>query len=188
MNRLFLLAGFALALSLVSSCNGKAPVNNQASTSLPPMAANLPSDGVIVSLPVTASFTAKDGMVPLLKPQGLAAPEEWGSWSSAKEVTLQFSFTDPIPKAATMTLEYHALANVQHPQSFSFLWNGKSLGDQTVKDMNVTHSSYDVSGQIAKTNTLTIKVPDAITPKALGINGDLRDLGIALHSIAFMAK
>ncbi len=188
MNRIFLLVGFVLTLSLFSSCNGKAPANNQASTSPLPVVANLPSDGVIVSLPIIASFGAKDGMVPLLKPQGLAAPEEWGSWSSAKEVTLQFSFSNPIPGAATITLEYHALANAQHPQNFSFLWNGNRLGDQTVKDMDVIRSSYDISGEIAKTNILTIKVPDAITPKALGIGGDLRNLGIALHSIEFMAR
>ena len=95
---------------------------------------NGPADGVITSLPVLVSFLAEDGMVPKLKPSGLSGPEPWGTWSAAKVASLQFTFADPPPPSATITL------------------------------------SYDLSGQILTKDTLTIEVPDAASPKSLGIS------------------
>ncbi len=188
MKRLCALIGFVAVLGLIVSCGGKAPAKVQAAAPPQAPAAPLPADGVIAALPVHISFADKDGMVPKLSPKGLSTPESWGTWSSAKEATLQFNFAEPVPAAAIATLEYHALANPQHPQNFTFSWNGKSLGSQTFKDGSTNHTAFDLSGQIAKTNTLTIEVPDAVTPKALGMGADARELGIALQSIEFTAK
>jgi hypothetical protein len=43
----------------------------------------------------------------------------------------------------------------------------------------------DISNALQNKNTLTIKVPDAATPKSLGINEDTRELGFGLITIEF---
>ena len=150
--------------------------------------AMLPADGVITSLPVLVSFMAQDGIVAKLKPSGLSGSEPWGTWSAAKEVVLQFAFANPLPTSAVISLSFHALANDKHSQRFDFLWNGKSLGSQTYTDFKDVRLSYDLSGLLRADNTLIIKVPDATTPKSLGINQDTRELGIGLTSIEFDSK
>jgi hypothetical protein len=148
----------------------------------------LSPDGVISSLPVLVSFLAKDAMVAKLSPTGLSQPEDWGTWSAAKEVSLHFSFANPLPSSAAITLNFHPFVAGDHLQTFEFLWNGTSLGSQTYRENKDVSLSYDLSGSIAASNTLSIKVPNAAAPKSLGINDDTRELGIGIVSIEFSVK
>ena len=203
MHRISLSLAAVSVLVLATACGpgshrGQAPANTQVPTNqrmvlLPgrneiSSIAMLPADGVISSLPVLVSFMAEDGMVPRLKPTGLSGPEPWGTWSAAKEVSLQFTFADPPPPSATITLSFHALAAEGHPQSLEFLWNGLDLGGRTCTDFKDLSLSYDLSGLLRPNDTLTIEVPDAASPKSLGISQDSRELGIALVSIVFAPK
>jgi len=140
-------------------------------------------------LPYNVSFRCENAdLGKLLSSSGFSKPEPWGTWSAAREVSLQFNFSDQVPVAATISLLFRALATPDHPQSFEFLWNSKTLGKTLCTGFAECRQRYDVSSLMHKKNILTIKVPDAVTPQSLGINQDTRLLGIGMTSIELARK
>lgn len=106
------------------------------------------------------------------KAKGLSTPELWGTWSQSDIVT--FEFAGSLPSKFEIHLVAHAFGpNVD--KEFEAL-----VGDDAVK------FSLSVSGEQKiihlnnpnESNILRFKIPNAVSPKALGLSGDDRNLGI----------
>ena len=106
------------------------------------------------------------------KVKGLSMPELWGTWSQSDIVT--FEFAGSLPSKFEIHLVAHAFGpNVD--KEFEAL-----VGDDAVKfslsandEQKIIHFSNPKGS-----NILRFKIPNAVSPKALGLSGDDRNLGI----------
>jgi hypothetical protein len=114
---------------------------------------------------------------------GFSGHEPWGTWSDAKESSLSFAIPKPLPSHAIMNIDFNAFVTPSHLQHFIFIFNGRKVFEGTYSDNKTYNISFDVSGYLQSENNLIIQIPDAETPKALGINDDNRYLGIGLVSL-----
>jgi hypothetical protein len=138
-------------------------------------------NNTISEIPYTIDFKS-NGNANIFEGNGFCSSENWGTWSCAKEVSLYFKLND-IPKTLYLKLNFHAFATLNHPQRFQFYLNGHLLKEEKYADSGDKQLILDISSIVQKENTFIIKVPDAATPKSLGISADTRDLGIGLVSI-----
>jgi hypothetical protein len=116
--------------------------------------------------------------------KGFSQAEDWGIWSCAKEGIISFYLSDSDVKPLYMKLYFNILVNDKHSQTFEFYLNDNLLGKKTYNN-EYDELVFDISNFASYENTLTIKIPDAATPKSLGINEDTRELGIGLIRIEF---
>jgi phosphoglycerol transferase len=104
---------------------------------------------------------------------GLSTPEGWGVWSVDKK--LEFTFADNLPQRFTLKI------------------NASAFGPNVGKDFHLTVGGFKSTFQIFNDSTisipvtllgnvrsLTIEVPEPISPSELGLSQDARKLGIAL--------
>lgn len=111
--------------------------------------------------------------------QGLGDIEQFGRWSDADQVLLQF--TRPLPTSVVVRLRAAAYGpNVGKPFSMTL---GAETQTFTLGDVaqTITLHFHVPPG----TSRLRITVPDATSPLALGKSSDARRLGIALTSLDF---
>ncbi|MFN2122894.1 MAG: DUF7024 domain-containing protein, partial [Candidatus Promineifilaceae bacterium] len=107
------------------------------------------------------------------KVKGLSTPESWGTWSQSDVV--MFEFTGPLPSRFEIHLVAHAFGPNVDKEFVA------SVGESAIK----FSLSANVEQQIIRldnpkgTNVLRLKIPNAVSPKALGLSGDERNLGIA---------
>lgn len=115
---------------------------------------------------------------------GFSHIEPWGVWTEGTRAVLRFNLPE---NAKTLVLDLQPLVTPKHPMqrltvkshSGSTLWNGKLCAPNRIE--------IPLVGARHRTNVsdyadLTLELPDAATPKSLGINGDERMLGIGLRS------
>jgi hypothetical protein len=142
----------------------------------------------ISSIPYTIDFTSSGNSQKFID-SGFCGAEDWGTWSCAKEESISFNFKSisELKKPLYMRLKFNSLSTVNHPQKFEFYLNGKLIGSKTCTSQETYPQiiTLDISNALQNKNTLTIKVPDAATPKSLGINEDTRELGFGLITIEF---
>jgi hypothetical protein len=142
---------------------------------------------IITKIPYTINFAASGNAQRFIN-TGFCNAEEWGTWSCAKKVSISFKFkNEELKKPTYMNLTIKALVSKNHPQTFEFYLNGKLISSKTYtsKDKFPQTIALNISNIIQNENTLVIKVPNAASPKSLGINNDTRELGIGLISIEF---
>lgn len=108
--------------------------------------------------------------------RGLSAPEAWGRWSDGDAV--QLVFANCLPQGRyRVALRGHAFG----PNVGQAVWLGLGASRASVvlgaedSDQRVTLENRE-----ACQNTLTIFVPQKVSPKALGLSADNRQLGIGL--------
>lgn len=108
---------------------------------------------------------------------GLAAAESWGRWSVDKQVRMHFA--QPLPKSLTVLIKASAFGpNVD--QDFVM-----QVGEQR-KTFRLAGAAQErlVSFETDGTQkTISIDVPQPVSPEAIGYPGDTRTLGIALSEI-----
>lgn len=116
----------------------------------------------------------KKGVWPgiILKARGLSSPEPWGTWSQSDMVL--FEFAGPLPNEFELHLIAHAF--------------GPNVDGEFEASVGANTSKFRLSAndeeKIIKLNNpegarvVRIKIPNAISPKALGLSGDDRNLGI----------
>ena len=113
----------------------------------------------------------------ITRAEGLSHAEPWGRWSDSKEVVLHFR--DPLPKHANIILKAQAFAiNTTLP----FVMR---IGDQS-KEFRVGAASQEVGLPFVTDGaqrSLTIIVPQPISPADLGTPTDPRKLGIGLSEV-----
>jgi hypothetical protein len=145
----------------------------------------------ISSIPYTIDFTSSGNSQKFID-SGFCGAEDWGTWSCAKEESISFNFKSisELKKPLYMKLKFNSLSTVNHPQKFEFYLNGKLIGSKTCTSQETYPQiiTMDISNALQNKNTLTIKVPDAATPKSLGINEDTRELGFGLITIVLKTK
>lgn len=114
-------------------------------------------------------------------------------WTGSHEVNLLFRI-DQIPRGNTkLTLNFsRVLVTDKYPKQRAEIWlNGHYLGTAELRDgkpqmtweFSVPPGAL-VAGDVAR---LEIRLPDATTPKALGLNIDIRTLAVGIRSIRVSA-
>lgn len=106
------------------------------------------------------------------KVKGLSTPELWGTWSQSDIVTFEFAGSLP------SEFEIHLVAHAFGPsvdKEFAAL-----VGDDAVKfNLSANDELKIIRLNNPKgSNTLRFNIPNAVSPKALGLSGDDRNLGI----------
>lgn len=106
------------------------------------------------------------------KVQGLSTPERWGTWSQSDSVIFEFAGSLP------SRLEVHLVAHAFGPNADKEF--EASLGGEVAKfrlsengEQQIIHLNNPKGS-----NVLRFKIPSAMSPKALGLSGDDRNLGI----------
>ncbi|MEJ5299412.1 MAG: hypothetical protein WHS38_00300 [Thermodesulforhabdaceae bacterium] len=135
-------------------------------------------DNAISQIPYTIDFRAGGNAGRFIN-SGFCNPENWGTWSCAKEALLSFRLKE-VPRPLYLKLHFHTLTTPNHFQRIQFYLNGNLLKEEKYTDSGNKQLTLDVSNLIQQENILLIKVPDAATPKSLGINTDRRELGIGM--------
>lgn len=122
--------------------------------------------------PVGKRFNFNEPITDYGRIDGLAAYDTWGAWSQEQQVIIEFA--RPLPKRFTLKFE------------------GRAFGPNAGKDVVVTVGAqqqvmrmaaadgeavlrFDTDGQA---RLITFKIPQPVSPKALGIDNDTRPLGI----------
>ena len=108
---------------------------------------------------------------------GLAGPEGWGRWSSADQVHLHFK--KPLPQRLNLFLTMQAFG-LNVGKEFVVRVGG---AEQRVKLAERPHEIFLQFDTDGTQKTITIDVPDARSPKELGISGDIRRLGLGLWRV-----
>lgn len=138
----------------------------------------------MVNCPSFLDLTSKEG-VPFGMLYGFSYIEPIGRWSFSDELLFrcQSDANTRVPIYLQIKLSM-AMVSELHKQRVLVSINGK----QTNQYLLETNGPSDIEMTIPPSNTgeieVTIGLPDAITPKKLGINEDLRRLAIAVKSIA----
>lgn len=121
--------------------------------------------------------------------RGWNNPENWGVWSQGHHASIEI---DPrqLPSGengVTLRFEMQAFLTQNHlSQHFRVRLNGDSVGDYAVVHPN-NHVSVQIKlghDYLESANKIVIDfdLPDAISPKAAGMNDDTRVLGVGLIS------
>jgi phosphoglycerol transferase len=112
---------------------------------------------------------------------GLSIAESWGTWSNAREITLEF--TGPLPKEFDLRLKAYAFGpNIDQP----FLM---SIG-RDKQSFRLSSFPQDVSlffQTDGDEKLIRIEVPAPISPMTLGLSGDERQLGIGLVELRIIS-
>lgn len=112
---------------------------------------------------------------------GWNAPEIWGIWSSGKKASM--NLIQPSDNFMTeMIVDANFLVTPSHSQALKVFVN-----DELVFNDIVTEPTKQIVIPLPQEKDLTVvfEIPDAVTPKALGINEDRRDLAIGLKKLTF---
>jgi phosphoglycerol transferase len=103
--------------------------------------------------------------------------EAWGTWSSSKFVTLEFSM--PLPEKFTVHLVAHAYGpNVG--KEFLAHVGDNSIGFKLSASPEERKLKFSNPKRL---RTIIIDIPLAVSPKELGLGDDDRSLGIALTEL-----
>lgn len=114
--------------------------------------------------------------------KGFCGVESWGTWSSGRECAISFNLVEFNKKPLFIKLYFNVLTKGGYSQNIEFYLNDNLL-DKKTYSIEYDELTFDVSKLVRRENTLTIKIPNAISPKSLGINEDERELGIGLIKI-----
>jgi hypothetical protein len=107
--------------------------------------------------------------------------EDWGSWSRSKDMSLILPL--PIDQTKVLTLNLRAFVNgaipVQTVQVFS---DGNELGSYSLTKFedNIIKVNIPTSAKQKGYVNLELKVPNAASPASIGMDNDIRELGIGI--------
>jgi hypothetical protein len=113
----------------------------------------------------------------LTKITGVSDPENFGRWSDADQVVMEFEF--PLPKRFTLALIASAFGpNVDQPFKIRIGQDEQLFRlSASPKEVSLTFNSTGTE------RTVVVTIPKPITPKELGMGSGDRRLGIALHQL-----
>lgn len=114
----------------------------------------------------------------VIRMRGFSSAEAWGTWSSAPEVTIEFS--RPLPKKFSINLTGHAFGPNIDKEFIAHVGDnslGFTLGSKdSEKELNIDNPG--------RSNVIRITIPSATSPLQLGIGEDRRLLGIGLIKLS----
>ena len=117
---------------------------------------------------------------------GWSVPEAWGRWTNGPEAVMVLRVADR-SREAVVYLSMVAFVPSRHEQRVEISANGSTLGtwffDPTRQDaeisLRIPAGSIDSDGIVV----LTFRMPDSISPSAIGKSNDLRLLGIGIKGL-----
>jgi phosphoglycerol transferase len=118
----------------------------------------------------------------ILKSKGLSSPEPWGTWSQSD--TVAFEFAAPLPGE----FEIHLVARAFGPNAGSEF--EASVGESSAKFRLSTNDEKTIIKlkNPEGVRVVRIKIPNPVSPKALGLSGDDRYLGIGFVEMRIVAS
>lgn len=114
----------------------------------------------------------------VIRMRGFSSAEAWGTWSSAPEVTIEFS--RPLPEKFSISLTGHAFGpNID--KEFVARVGDNSIAFTLSSGDSEKVLNFDNPG---RSNVIRIVIPSATSPIQLGIGDDRRLLGIGLIELS----
>lgn len=142
-----------------------------------------PTTATRLALPLTLDFGANRHLD--LWSFGFSRAFEGWAWTEGRTSALSFE-TESIAAPLTLTLEASGLVGEKTPQTqrVEIFVNGDSIGSREFAARGT--QTWRVPAEIwnrRSPRTLTFRLPDAISPAALGRSGDRRLLGLRIHRL-----
>jgi hypothetical protein len=138
-------------------------------------------------LPTVLSTSTGSGRRPIMN-HGWSDAEQWGTWSSGTQATLQLNFQPPQSGEVVMTIIGNAFVNeLHHEQQIILLIDGQQVDAWTVRhpatkiERRIVIDSQGLNSQGRL--SLEFKLPNATSPSTLGLSGDSRKLALWLSEI-----
>ncbi len=132
---------------------------------------------------------ATDGVAAGWLESGWTTPGSWGTWSSGKQAVLRIDSRElpDVHGPLSLRLDGKVFVVPQHPvQRITVTVNGEPAGQYTLRYPNEKFSPRIPLGQVGVEPMHMIRVvfdlPDAMSPRDLGLSVDGRDLAMALIS------
>jgi hypothetical protein len=112
----------------------------------------------------------------------------WGEkdfrWTDGKEAALAFAVEDPRNKLLSIRIGAFVVKDKLTEQNVRLFLNGSRLQDLVLNEEPAKEYTFELDGNLLRErNKLVFILPDAASPKSLGISEDQRRLGIRLESI-----
>ena len=133
-------------------------------------------------LPITSAST------PSSSPHGLCGtwskPESWGTWSDGSLAKVFVPINSPQAKVIQLTLQ--AFVNGKHPeQKIEYSLNGKTFTPLTLSKFSGNQLDIPIPPSAKSDGYVLIemKLLNPVSPKALGMGDDTRELGIGLTKL-----
>jgi len=118
---------------------------------------------------------------------GWSTPESWGTWTDGQQAKIEMRL---VPQARSIVLDALAFVQPQHPaQRVIVNLNGEQVLSTSLTQLLGNRLEVPISSalsqSLARDDRLTIELqlPDAISPRQLGINDDSRVMGLGLKSL-----
>jgi phosphoglycerol transferase len=116
----------------------------------------------------------------VVRAAGLYQPEAWGTWSSGREVVVEFATT--LPREFKLTLTGHAFgANGTFPVQVG---NASKQFHLPAAQDGTSSAEFRTDGN---ERIIRISIPRPAAPKVLGLNDDSRELGLGLRELKITA-
>ncbi|HEY5838859.1 MAG TPA: hypothetical protein VIT19_07475 [Pyrinomonadaceae bacterium] len=139
----------------------------------PPLPAVLPPANVRVQV-------GRNGAKPYLL-DGWSVAEEIFRWTDGREATVIFHLDEVTDAELRMQMAPFLVPGKLERQRVGLKLNQHSLGTITLTDHVQREYSWKLPKEnLQKDNVLRFELPDATTPKAVGLNEDLRELALAV--------
>lgn len=108
-----------------------------------------------------------------------------GTWTDGNLASFSYDISNFLVKPKTLTINFTPFCYNNHSQKVSFTINGSQSTELQFKEMAGQAIPLGIPNSITGKVKLDIKLPDAISPKAVKLNEDTRTLGIFVTSIKF---
>lgn len=147
-----------------------------------------PRDFALVRVPLPAAerrvvrFAQPEYEWGMAAVQGLSGPEPWGRWSDQDQVVLEFA--EALPPSFTLRLDAAAFGP-NAGQEFVVRLGGQERRVRIPAEQTRIALAFEAT---PAQRTLTITVPQAVSPLALAQGSDARRLGIALYRMDIIAR
>lgn len=124
--------------------------------------------------------------------EGWSSPENWGTWSTGRRATLVFAL-DHVPAGdLVMTLEAQAFVNRRQPrQAVEVRANGvvlQTLVYERPQDVETRRVAIPHGAVRGERLVVEFVLPDAASPRELGLGDDGRKLGLGLIALRLSAR
>jgi len=139
------------------------------------------SQVIQVSSPIEIDFTQS---IQCIEFEGLSCQEHWGRWSDAD--ILKIKFETSLPKSFTITLFGRSYGPNEHKDFYA------TVGQETTF-FRLPYRKFDkavlnFNNNTSAEKTISIKIPQPMSPQQWGENSDTRLLGIALVKIVIQER
>lgn len=118
---------------------------------------------------------------------GWSTPESWGTWTEGQQAKIEMRV---LPQARSIVLDALAFVQPQHPaQRVIVKLNGEQVLTTSLTRFHGNHLEIPISAALSRSLasddrlTIELQLPDAISPRQLGINDDSRVMGLGLKSL-----